>query len=219
MKGEKTVTGTIHEIRNDSGAVTSEYNGGLFELLRETRRKLAAKENVPPYIIFSDKTLREISTVCPGNRLSLSEIHGIGSHKLEKYGDILLAEINKYCSENDVRRNSEIPKLKASLKPVRYIQVAEMFNSGKSISDIEEKENIQQRTIVSYLYKYIQEGGSIRKDLFISDIPSERENLSQIMNAFHHAGTERLKPVFEELDGSVDYDTLGICRLYYLGID
>jgi ATP-dependent DNA helicase RecQ len=104
MKGAESVTGIIHQDkkRNLSNTGTKEYDSGLFELLRAKRRELAASGNVPPYVIFSDKTLFEIASLYPQNHESLLKINGIGAHKIEKYGDILLLIINEYCSTHGI---------------------------------------------------------------------------------------------------------------------
>jgi len=221
MKGIETVIGNISEDkkRNYSNSVTKEYDSGLFELLREKRRELAASENVPPYVIFSDKTLFEIASFYPRNHESLLKIHGIGSHKIEKYGDILLGIIIEYCAANGIEKIRDELNKKVYLKTPRHIEIGELFNSGTSISEIIEKEDIKLRTVLDNLFRYIQDGGSIKKDLLIPMIPSNENILSSVIGAFDRVGAEKLKPVFEELNGKVEYDIINICRLYYLSRD
>lgn len=69
---------------------------GLFERLRILRLEIASEKNLPPYIIFSDRTLREMCAVLPRSREDLLEISGVGGHKLEAYGNLFLAEIKKH---------------------------------------------------------------------------------------------------------------------------
>lgn len=68
----------------------------LFERLRALRRTIAAREKLPPYMIFADNTLREMAEVCPTERTALLRINGVGERKLEKYGWEFLAEIQAY---------------------------------------------------------------------------------------------------------------------------
>ncbi|HUX38312.1 MAG TPA: ATP-dependent DNA helicase RecQ [Rectinemataceae bacterium] len=65
----------------------------LFEKLRRWRKTVADEAGVPPYVVFADRTLRELALARPRNRAALSEVFGIGARKLERYGDLLLAEI------------------------------------------------------------------------------------------------------------------------------
>lgn len=73
----------------------------LFQLLKEFRRESALKENVPSFVIFSDKTLIEISNFKPKNESELLKINGIGEKKFEKYGEELLTIINRYLKEKN----------------------------------------------------------------------------------------------------------------------
>jgi ATP-dependent DNA helicase RecQ len=66
----------------------------LFDALREARRKLAAENGVPPYVIFHDSTLREIAALKPRNLNELSKVQGIGAVKLDRYGDAMLAALS-----------------------------------------------------------------------------------------------------------------------------
>ena len=83
-----------------------EENNELFSLLRELRHKLAREEGVPPYIIFGDATLREMSTKYPINKNQIFNITGVGERKFEKYGEVFISLINNYVVENNIVINS-----------------------------------------------------------------------------------------------------------------
>ncbi len=73
-----------------------EMNQPLFDALREARMELAKQQNVPPYVIFHDKTLREMAVFKPGSRSALMEISGMGERKMDRYGQIFLDVIRKH---------------------------------------------------------------------------------------------------------------------------
>lgn len=73
-------------------------NDPLFERLRILRKKIADEEGVPPFVIFSDKTLQHMCAERPQTEEKLLEIHGIGANKREKYGQAFLEEINNYIT-------------------------------------------------------------------------------------------------------------------------
>ncbi|TVT09121.1 DNA helicase RecQ, partial [Enterococcus durans] len=70
-----------------------------FEALRELRTDLASEAGVPPYVVFSDSTLKEMSQQRPQNRLAFLQIKGVGQSKLDKYGEAFLAVIKEAQSE------------------------------------------------------------------------------------------------------------------------
>lgn len=78
------------------------FDTQLFNILRSIRKELAEKQNVPPYVIFSDATLREMATYYPKNKREFSNIKGVGEQKLIQYADIFLDEIIAYCKPKTV---------------------------------------------------------------------------------------------------------------------
>ncbi|MFL6754626.1 MAG: HRDC domain-containing protein, partial [Sphingomicrobium sp.] len=91
LKGEQQLTIALPPPRSRSKR--RRYDGPadpLFDRLRETRRKLASETGVPPYVIFHDSTLREIAARKPRDLHELSQVQGVGTVKLERYGTALL---------------------------------------------------------------------------------------------------------------------------------
>jgi ATP-dependent DNA helicase RecQ len=74
-----------------AAAIGSEADGALLDALKALRSKLAKSQNVPAYVVFSDRTLVELATHRPSNQAAMREIHGIGDAKLERYGAVFLA--------------------------------------------------------------------------------------------------------------------------------
>jgi len=83
---------TIRKREEDQG----HYDPVLFEMLRKKRKEIADRANLPPFTIFHDRTLKEMATHFPQTRESLSMIYGIGTAKIEKYGNIFLGIIRQY---------------------------------------------------------------------------------------------------------------------------
>lgn len=80
-----------------------DYDRILFERLRTLRKKVADHEIVPPYIIFHDTSLKEMSVTYPQNLSDLRQITGVGEQKLNKYGEVFIEEIRAYCEQNNIK--------------------------------------------------------------------------------------------------------------------
>ena len=74
---------------------------GLFEKLRALRRTLADENNVPAYVVFSDRTLLEMADARPRDEIEMLGVSGVGEHKLERFGKAFLDEIRRYIHEED----------------------------------------------------------------------------------------------------------------------
>lgn len=103
-KQQESASGS-KEIRKKSakrGAADAARYPELFERLRALRMELAKKEHVPPYVVFADKTLTEMSTCLPDDREKMLQISGVGNHKYGKYGEAFEKEIREYCREHRI---------------------------------------------------------------------------------------------------------------------
>jgi ATP-dependent DNA helicase RecQ len=109
LRGDKTVLGYLDPELDvapfvDEPARTDDLTSDdrLFEILRSKRKELADETGVPPYVIFSDKTLIEMAVFFPQSSDSLLDIHGVGAVKCKKFGELFLNIIRMYCRENQI---------------------------------------------------------------------------------------------------------------------
>ncbi|MFW6228252.1 MAG: DNA helicase RecQ [Alkalispirochaeta sp.] len=85
----------------EEGYVWREDQEALFQCLRRARKAIADRDGVPPYLVFSDKTLKAIVRNRPASRTALLRVHGVGEHKAERYGDTLLAIIEGFLATGE----------------------------------------------------------------------------------------------------------------------
>lgn len=219
----------------------------LFDRLRALRRETALRENLPPYMIFADSTLREMAEVCPVNGLAMLRISGVGERKLEKYGDLFLEEIQRFLEENSDQAgleshfNNGFPTSDVQITNLRSAH--QNRNSEKPIKPVKPVKPATDK-ILSHLvtYQLYLEGCSltdiakIRKITSITAqehlvrcnleghavpwddfIPDEQEQL--ILEAVRQAGKEKLRPIKELLPEDVDWFTIRAVLEKYRGID
>jgi ATP-dependent DNA helicase RecQ len=194
-----------------------EFDKELFDILRIKRRELAGIANVPPYVIFSDKTLAEMSAYYPRHKSALMDIHGVGSIKYEKYGEIFLKIIMEYCRDNNISETIKAkPAVQNHRKEYKYKIIGDEYNSGRSIPDLMDEFNIKAQTLFNHLYDYISNGNSLRPGGLSEFLNLEKDIESRILSLFSSMGTEKLKPVFDALGSKVDYEKLAVYRIYFL---
>ena len=141
-----------------------------FENFRQLRTSLAKENKVAPYMVFSDKTLIEISNTLPCNNEEFLAISGIGQQKLETYGEVFINLCKEYLS-------ADVKKIKVLSKT--YMQTLELINENMTISDMAIKRELKELTMVAHiselnLNKYID--NDIKTKLFeplLNNIPEE----------------------------------------------
>lgn len=173
----------------------------LFEELRLLRKEISQREKVPPYVIFHDSTLKEISETMPMTERGLRNIKGIGESKLQKYGLEILNVIKKYSDEpnafDPLTKNPPDDKVKS------HIVTYEMYKNGKSLSEIQKERQMSKTTIEEHILRCAAEGLDIDLDSFI---PKEHEKI--ILEVIKRIGALKLKPIKDELPEEIDYFTI-----------
>ena len=135
--------------------VSEEFDVTLFEILREVRREFATQENVPPYIIFGDNTLKQMCIYYPNTLEKMLQISGVGKNKLEKYGEKFVEEIQQYIIENNINTDIKLPinpikKEKKELGNTVMITF-ELYKQGKTIEEICDERGLVEATILGHL--------------------------------------------------------------------
>ncbi len=194
-----------------------EYNSALFALLRQKRKEMADQAGIPPYVIFSDKTLTEMAAYYPQSISSLLKISGVGQVKLRQYGEAFLEIVQAYCQKHDLQERQKETTRDKSDNNRRYVIVAEAYNAGETIQSLMERYDVTMSTILEHLSRYLVAGNSLRNGTDLQAMTST--TLDQQQNAFaafEELGTTFLKPVYDKLNCALNYDDLKVLRLLYL---
>jgi ATP-dependent DNA helicase RecQ len=184
---------------------------GLFETLRQWRFERAKLAAVPPYIIFSDATLRELARVRPTTLPSLRLVYGIGSRKIEQFGEPLLRIISEHCGQHQLTTDNDPTPVAAPAPPAPKQMNAtravafRLFSEGAAIDDVIHQTGRSRPTIVDYLSDFIRQERPSSVATWIS-----QELYDRIAVAVKQHGTARLKPIFVALEEKVSYDDIRI---------
>jgi len=222
LKGQHNVRGKLvaEEFKyKTQKEISLDYDNELLVKLKFKRKQIADQNNIPPYIIFPDKTLMEMATYFPQTENALSNIHGIGEQKLKRYGKIFLEIITKYCEINNIKENISLVgtfSKRTSFKRKRFIEIGEAYNQCNSFEELIERLKIQHKTIVAHLTTYVREGNNINTDKLLELLAIDEEKQKEVLNIIKNLGADYLKPVFDELRETVSYDDLHILRILYL---
>ncbi|OZU87100.1 DNA helicase RecQ [Virgibacillus indicus] len=207
LKGNRVVEMYTAPIPTSDDA---DYHEDLFTALRALRKQIADEKNVPPYVLFSDATLKELSRYFPVTREEMLEIKGVGEKKFEQYGEVFLSIIKEWRQEHpDVKKKIRISEHSASVrrKPKRteddrpsHLVSYHMFQSGKSLKDISAIREMTKQTIENHIFKAFQDGQPIAWGIFFSE-DEERK----VLAARETIDEPRLKPLREALPDGFDY--------------
>lgn len=179
-----------------------EFAEGLFDSLRQLRKQIADSKGVPPYVVFSDATLKEMAADHPINAQEMSLISGVGDFKLEEYGDVFINEIQKYLASSEITNSS--------IRGKTYLQTLHLINEGLSISEIAKARNIHETTVYSHLAYLVEKQLIQDVNLYLTV-----EEMELIDGAVKATGiVDALKPLYDHLEQKIDYGKIRLLLSY-----
>lgn len=173
----------------------------LFEQLRLLRKQMADALNVPPYVIFSDKTIAEMAQKRPVSEAQMLDVAGVGTEKYRRYGEAFVQEIVKFAKEN-TKPGTRV------VKGMTYLVTHELYEKGFTLDDIAQQRGLTTSTVVAHLVKLRDEGHDIKLRPLISDRVYTKVLAAADEMSFKPG--EPLAPLFELLGERIEY---GMIRL------
>lgn len=192
-------------------AKTADIDKELFEILRAIRKQIADKQNVPPFVVFADATLKDMCKKYPVNEDEMLRITGVGAIKFEKYGEQFISAIKSYVETHNIEVSAQVHS-KQKKERVRKnnetkidtrMETYELYKNGLNINEIAVARGLTASTIESHLVDCAEKGLQVDAERFIS-----KEFEPQILEAIRQCGTEKLKPIKEALPDEVSYGAI-----------
>ncbi|UYQ91360.1 DNA helicase RecQ [Chitinophaga horti] len=209
---------------NAGGRPKAPQHDELLKQLKAVRREFAVRDNVPPYIVFSDATLVELATYLPLTLTDISKISGFGDVKLAKYGDAFLQTVQDYCIVNRVptqihlKSASSTPKRSSAKKQQKPAspgnsntqrQTLQLFLEGNSVDDVAHLRSLAPNTIQAHLAAFIRTG-----ELDVHELVP-RQKIPPIIEAIDRLGAEALSPIKERLGDQFSYGEIRAVISYH----
>jgi ATP-dependent DNA helicase RecQ len=221
LRKRETIFGVVQEaerVKKDGKKKEElEYNHALFAVLRQKRKEMADEAGVPPYVIFSDRTLVEMAAYYPQSITSLLNISGVGHVKLRQYGEGFLDVIKSYCERHELREKQKETVREKSDSNRRYMIVGEAYNAGETVHSLMERYHVTAATILDHLTRYLAAGNKLRNGNDLQVLTPTTPELQQAaFAALNEFGPTFLKPVYDKLNGALNYEDLKILRILYL---
>lgn len=202
---------------SSSQTVISHVNQDLYEALREVRTELSKAENVPAYIIFSNKTLEDMASKLPKNIDEFLLVEGVGSVKAEKYAGHFLPIIHLFpaAKKGQVRdvetSTGNNPSHLRVNNQVSYLESADYAEQGLTPYEIAIERGISETTVLSHMTQAAEEG--ILEE-FDADVPALHKRL--IKEALQNKGYEKLKTIKEAVPDKITYDEIKYVLIEFL---
>lgn len=180
----------------------------LFSILKDMRKKLSKKLDVPPFVIFQDPSLEAMATSYPITMEELQNISGVGAGKAKRYGEEFLRVIKEYVDENEIIRPEDLRVRTVAKDSTRKISIIQAIDRRVALDDLAESKGMSMEEILEEIEAIVYSGTRLNINYFIEEVvdPDEEE---EIYDYFKTAENDNIQTAMEVL-GYDDYDELHV---------
>ncbi len=204
-----------YDIDDEKGG-TDVLDEMLMNILKDLRKSIAKKHDLPPYIIFQDPSLEEMATQYPVSLEDMAKIVGVSQGKAQKYGQPFADAIKKYCEENEIERPMDITIKTVANKSKTKVSIIQSIDRKIPLEDIARSVDMSMVELMEELYGIVQSGTKIRLDYYLNKIIDEyvRET---VIEYFKEAETDSVDDAFSDLkDDEITWEEIQLMRLKFL---
>ncbi|HAD12776.1 MAG TPA: DNA helicase RecQ [Saprospirales bacterium] len=223
LKDPKPIQITINHDYEDADYDIDDEKGGtavldepLMNILKDLRRQIAKKHNLPPYVIFQDPSLEEMATQYPISMDDMSKIVGVSQGKAQKYGQPFVDAIKKYCEENEIERPMDFTIKTVANKSKTKVNIIMAIDRKISLEEIAKTSDMSMPELLEELDGIVQSGTKLRLDYYLNKVVDEyvRET---IIEYFKEADSDSIDEAYQELkDDEITWEEIQLMRLKFL---
>ncbi|HRZ75996.1 MAG TPA: DNA helicase RecQ [Bacteroidales bacterium] len=175
----------------------------LFAMLKDLRRDISRRENLPPFVIFQDPSLEDMAILYPVNAEELTQCTGVGSGKARKYGEPFLQLIREYVEENDIIRPNDLVVKSVVNKSGLKVFIIQSIDRKLDLEDIADSKDLSLEEVIQEIESIVASGTRIDIDYYIAEAV-DPYHLEDIYEYFREAETDSVEQALEEL-GADEY--------------
>jgi ATP-dependent DNA helicase RecQ len=175
----------------------------LFSMMKDLRKKLSKKLNVPPYVIFQPSSLEAMATSYPITLEELQNIPGVGAGKAKRYGKEFVDLIRKHVEENDITRPEDLRVKTVANKSKLKVSIVQAIDRKVALDDLAESKGIDFSEMLTEVEAIVYSGTKINIDYFLNEV-MDQDVLQDIYAYFKEAETDSLESAQEEFPEYTD---------------
>lgn len=187
----------------------------LYTLLLDLRKVLSKQQNIPPFVIFQEPSLKDMCFQYPITLDELTNIQGVGNGKAARYGAPFIDLISKYVEENDVERPQDMVVKSLVNKSGLKVQLIQNIDRKLPLEDIGRSQGKSMEEVIEEIEAIVSSGTRVNINYYIDDI-LDQENQEEIFEYFNDAETDDLKEAIAEFDGDYTEEELRLMRIKFM---
>ena len=187
----------------------------LFSMLKDLRKKMSKKLDVPPYVIFQDPSLEAMATTYPVTLEELQNIPGVGAGKAKRYGQEFCLLIKKHCEENEIERPEDLRVRTVANKSKIKVSIIQSIDRKVALDDIAVSKGLDFSELLDEVEAIVYSGTRLNIDYFLEEIMDE-DHMLDIYDYFKESTTDKIDDAMDELGDDYTEDEIRLVRIKFI---
>ena len=210
-----------YEETDDDTIVTAGKGGGgvadevLLGMLKDLRKRVAKKLEVPPFAVFQDPSLEDMALKYPINIEELTNVHGVGDGKAKKYGKDFVQLIARYVQENEITRPDDLVVKSTGANSALKLYIIQSVDRKLPLDDIAAAKGLEMSDFIKEMEQIVYSGTKLNIDYWIDEILDEDQQ-EELYEYFLEAETDKISNAIEEFDGDYEDDEIRLYRIKFI---
>lgn len=197
------------------GGGTSAVDPELYSILKDLRKKMAKKLELPPYVIFQDPSIESMATIYPITLEELQNIPGVGAGKAKRYGEEFIKVIQRHVEENEIERPEDLRVRTVANKSRLKISLIQAIDRKIALDELADSKGLEFGELLDELEAIVYAGTKINFDYFLSEIMDD-DHQEEIMDFFRESEEDDIEVAIQELGDDYTDEEIRLIRIKFL---
>lgn len=187
----------------------------LISMLKDLRKKVAKKMEVPPFVVFQDPSLEDMALKYPITVEELANVHGVSESKAKRYGKDFIELIQKYVEEFDILRPDDLVFKSTGANSSNKLYIIQSIDRKLPLNDIASTKGLDMDALLKDMELIVYSGTKLNINYWLDEILDE-EQQDEIFEYFMEAETDDIDTALKEFDGDYDIEELRLMRIKFI---
>ena len=197
------------------GGATCAVDPILYSMMKDLRKKLSKRLEVPPFVIFQDPSLEAMATTYPVTLDELQNIPGVGAGKAKRYGQEFITLIKKHVEENEIERPEDLRVRTVANKSKLKVSIIQRIDRKVALDEIALTNGLEFNDLLDEIEAIVYSGTRINIDYFLNDVMDE-DHIEDIYEYFKDSETDDLEDAIGELGNDYTEEEIRLVRIKFL---
>ena len=197
------------------GGAACAVDPGLYSMLKDLRKRISKRLNLPPYVIFQDPSLEAMATTYPITMEELQNVPGVGAGKAKRYGEEFLSLIKKHVEENEIERPEDLRVRTVANKSKMKVSIIQAIDRKIALDDVAMTKGLDFSELLDEIEAIVYSGTKINIDYFLNEI-MDADHIDELMDYFKSSSSDSIQEALDELGGDYTEEEVRLVRIKFL---